>query len=313
MISRRLLRIKVLQILYAYFNGNNEGITHYEKDLLKSINKSYDLYHLFFLLLIDIKAYAKSRIELAKSRKMATQADLNPNTRFIKNKVIEQLANTPQLIQYVDENKLSWKNYPELIKRVYNDMIVSDSYARYMELCEDSYSKDKEFVMTFFQEYLVDNDLLYQILEEHSIYWNDDIEFVLGMNIKTIERVKPQKPAVTLMNLFKNEDDRDFVIQLYRKVILNHEDNNKLIQSHIKNWDVERVAQMDLLIMEMALVEILNFESVPVKVSFNEYIDLARFYSTDRSNAFVNGILDKIIIDLKKQGKVNKTGRGLME
>jgi N utilization substance protein B len=111
MISRRLLRIKVLQILYAYFNGNNEGITHYEKDLLKSINKSYDLYHLFFLLLIDIKAYAKSRIELAKSRKMATQADLNPNTRFIKNKVIEQLANTPQLIQYVDENKLSWKNY----------------------------------------------------------------------------------------------------------------------------------------------------------------------------------------------------------
>ena len=171
----------------------------------------------------------------------------------------------------------------------------------------------KKFVMNFFSEYMVDDDMLYQVLEENSIYWNDDIEFVLSMNIKTVEKLKETSERMALMKLYKNDDDRRFATDLFCKTVLNHDANNTIIRSTIKNWDLERLAQMDLLIIEMAMSEITSFESIPVKVSLNEYIDLAKFYSTDRSNAFVNGILDKIVNQMKAEGKIKKTGRGLIE
>ncbi len=313
MISRRLLRIKVLHILYAYFNSNDEGLTRYEKNLFFSIEKSYDLYHLFFLLLLDVNEYASQRIELAKNKKMPTDDDLNPNLRFVENQVVKQLSDTSRLYKYIDEKKLTWVNHPELIKSIYKDLIKSETYKKYMAIDDKSYKSDKAFVVSFFSEYLVNSDLLYQILEEHSIYWNDDIEFVLSMNIKTIERLKPAKTDVNIFQLFKNEDDKEFVKNLFRKVILNHEANSVIIQSQIRNWDVDRIAQMDLLVLEMAITEIVEFPSIPVKVSFNEYIELVKFYSTNRSNAFVNGVLDKIIIKLKQEGKFQKAGRGLKE
>lgn len=313
MISRRLLRIKVLHILYAYFNSNDEGLARYEKDLFYSIEKSYDLYHLFFVLLLDVKEYAVSRIEMAKNKRVPTREDLDPNMRFVDNRIIKQLMSTNRLYKYIDEKKLNWAHHPELIKRVYTDMLESESYAKYMNGNDDSYKADKEFIINFFSEYLVNSDLLYQILEEHSIFWNDDIEFVLSMNIKTIERAKSGNIDLNLFQLFKNEEDKEFARKLLRMVVLNHKENAELIQSNIKNWDVERIAQLDLLVMEMAVTEILQFPSIPVKVSFNEYIELVKFYSTNRSNAFVNGVLDKIINQLKADGKVKKAGRGLME
>ncbi|MGD9994073.1 MAG: transcription antitermination factor NusB [Salinivirgaceae bacterium] len=313
MISRRLLRIKVLHILYAYFNSNDEGLARYEKDLFYSIEKSYDLYHLFFVLLLDVKEYAVSKIELAKNKRIPTREDLDPNMRFVENRIIKQLMSTNRLYRYIDERKLNWAHHPELIKRVYNDMLESESYASYMQTTDNSYKADKEFIITFFSEYLVNSDLLYQILEEHSIFWNDDIEFVLSMNIKTIERAKAGQVDINLFQLFKNEEDKEFAKKLLRMVVLNHQANSDLIQENIKNWDVDRIAQMDLLVMEMAVTEILQFPSIPIKVSFNEYIELVKFYSTNRSNAFVNGVLDKIINQLKADGKVQKAGRGLME
>ncbi len=314
MISRRLIRVKVLQLLYAYFNGNNtDGLPKYEKDLQKSLEKSYDLYHLFFLLLIDVSRYAQNKIDIYKSKMMATEADLNPNTRFVDNKVVRQLEQTEKLTVYADSNTLNWNATPELIKHIYNVMVESDSYKAYMASPDNSYEADKKFVMNFFNEYMVDDDMLYQVLEENSIYWNDDIEFVLSMNIKTVERLKESATSVSLMNLYKNDDDRRFATDLFCKTVLNHDANNTIIRSTIKNWDLERLAQMDLLIIEMAMSEITSFESIPVKVSLNEYIDLAKFYSTDRSNAFVNGILDKIVNQMKAEGKIKKTGRGLIE
>lgn len=313
MISRRLLRIKVLHILYAYFNGKEEGIAKFEKDLIFSIDKSYDLYHLFFLLLIDVKDYTLNRIELAKNKRIPTQTDLNPNLKFVNNRVIKQLTSSNRLFKYADEKKLNWTKYPEIVKSIYNTMVESDIYNRYLYAETDSYDHDKKFIETFFEEFLVNSDLLYQILEEHSIFWNDDIEFVLSMNIKTVERAKPSAVDINLFPLYKNDEDREFAIKLFRNIILKHDEYSKLIQDNIQNWDVERVAQMDLLVMEMALCEIMLFPSIPVKVSFNEYIDLVKFYSTDRSNAFVNGILDKMIKQLKSEGKIIKAGRGLME
>lgn len=313
MISRRLLRIKVLHILYSYFNSKDEGITRYEKNLFHSINKSYDLYHLFFLLLLDVQEYASQKIESAKNKKVPSQDDLNPNLKFANNRVIKQLISTNRLYKYFDEKKLNWSDNPELIKQVYQVMIDSDIYGKYMTSEEDSYKLDQKFIISFLSEYLVDNDLLYQTLEEKSIYWNDDIEFMLSMNIKTIQKAKSQATDINLFPLFKNDEDKDFVKKLYRMVILDHENNTEIIQSHIKNWDIDRIASMDLLVLEMAVTEILQFSNIPVKVSFNEYIELVKFYSTNRSNAFVNGVLDKIINKLKQEGKVKKAGRGLQE
>ena len=313
MISRRLIRVKVLQLLYAYFNGNNsDDLSRYEKELEKSIEKSYDLYHLFFLLLIDVNRYAQEQIDLRKAKLRATADDLNPNTKFIDNKIIKQLEQTESLSVYADSNHLNWNSVLELVKHIYTTMVGSDSYKKYMDE-EPSYESDRKFVMNFFNEYMVDDDMLYQVLEENSIYWNDDTEFVLSMNIKTIERLKADAEKVSLMKLYTNDDDRRFTTDLFCKTILRHAENEALVRSHIKNWDLERLAQMDLLIIEMALVEVTSFENIPIKVSMNEYIDLARFYSTERSNAFVNGILDKIVNQLKAEGKIKKTGRGLIE
>ncbi|MBI9067397.1 MAG: transcription antitermination factor NusB [Salinivirgaceae bacterium] len=300
-------------MLYAYYNGNGEGLARYEKDLFKSIEKSFDLYHLFFVLLIDVKEYALGRIELAKNKRVPTREDLDPNLRFVENRVIKQLFSSSRLFKYVDEQKLSWIDNPELIKRIYQDMIDSETYQNYMNSKDDSYTADREFIVAFFSEYFVNCDLLYQILEENSIYWNDDIEFVLSMNIKTIQRAKTHEIDIRLFQLFKNDEDKDFVKKLFRMVVLDHDKNSELIQSNIKNWDVDRIAQMDLLVMEMAVTEVLQFSSIPVKVSFNEYIELVKFYSTNKSNAFINGVLDKIIHQLKGEGKIQKAGRGLME
>ncbi|MFA6400649.1 MAG: transcription antitermination factor NusB [Salinivirgaceae bacterium] len=313
MISRRLLRIKVLQLLYAYFNSNDEGLARYEKDLFYSIEKSYDLYHLFFVLLLDVKEYAVSRMELGKNKRVPTSKDLSPNLRFIDNRVINQLSNTNKVYQYIEEKKLNWNNYPELIKRVYTDMMESEAYQKYMSSETNTYKEDQEFIVTFFSEFLVNSDLLYQVLEEHSIFWNDDIEFMLSMNVKTIEKAKGNDKELKVFPLFKNDEDKEFAKLLFRMVILKHKENSDLIQLHIKNWDIERVAQMDLLVLEMAITEIMQFTSVPIKVSFNEYIELVKFYSTERSNAFVNGVLDKIINQLKNENKIKKEGRGLKE
>ena len=314
MISRRLIRVKVLQLLYAYFNGNNtDGLPKYEKDLQKSLEKSYDLYHLFFILLIDVHRFAQDKIELRKAKYIASDEDRDPNTKFVNNAVIKQIENTEKLFVYTNSNTLNWSATPELIKHIYTVMVESDSYKQYMASPDNSFESDQKFIMNFFSEYMVDDDMLYQVLEENSIYWNDDIEFVLSMNIKTVERLKETSESLSLMNLYKNDDDRRFATDLFCKTVLNHEANSALIRASIKNWDLERLAQMDLLIIEQAISEITSFESIPIKVSLNEYIDLARFYSTDRSNAFVNGILDKIVNQMKAEGKIKKTGRGLIE
>ncbi len=313
MISRRLLRIKVLHILYSYINSSEDSIKKYEKDLDFSIEKSYDLYHLFFILLIDVKEYALNRIELAKNKHVPSKKDLNPNLRFIENKAISQIENSSRLMSHAENNKLNWVKHPELIKNVYESLLNSVAYDEYMNSTDCSFKADKEFVILFFSDYLVNSDLLYQVLEEHSIFWNDDIEFVLGMNIKTIEKTKEKDERVSVFNLFKNDEDREFAKKLFRLVSVKHSEYSQLIQKNIKNWDVDRIAQMDLLVMEMAVTEILHFPSIPVKVSFNEYIELAKFYSTDKSSYFINGVLDKIINQLKEDGRIIKAGRGLKE
>jgi transcription antitermination protein NusB len=312
MISRRLIRIKIVQVLYANVTGENLTIEKSDKEFQLSIRKAYDLYHYLILLLLQTVDYIGERNEIARNKILPTEADLNPNTRLIDNKVIQQLRNNEQFKSYVASYKLSFSDYPELVKRMHQKILDSAYYKEYVENPTCHYNDDKQFVLNVFANEFEDWDLLYQILEEQSIYWNDDIEFVVSMIIKTIEKFKETRSNPSLMELYKNEEDREFGKILLRKTLLKQKEYRSLVEKYTKNWELDRIAMMDILIIVIALTEITEFPSIPVKVTLNEYIEISKYYSTVKSKDFINGILDKVIIDMRKENKIIKTGRGLM-
>jgi len=313
MISRRIIRIKVLQILYAFFTSPDTSINNTEKELFFSLQKTYDLYHFLMALVIEIQKFAEERIDLGRKKHRPTSEDLTPNTRFINNLLLHQLKSNISLNKYLESAKLSWSSDEDLIRRMYVSMIDQDFYKEYMANATISYSDDRKFVEDIFKYLILDNEDLESLLEEQSIYWNDDLDFVVSMILKTFKKFKEysddQQP---LLPMYKDDEDRQFTKDLYRKVVLNHTENMVLIKQHTLNWDIERIAFIDNLILELALSEFLYFPSIPTKVTMNEYIELSKYYSTDKSRNFINGILDKALKDLKKSNKIIKAGRGLI-
>jgi N utilization substance protein B len=313
MISRRQLRIKALQTLYAFYKTGGDDMGRSEKELHFNIEKAYALYHYLLLLLIDVVLYAESRIELAKNKRIPTSEDLHPNTRFIDNRLVGQLRINDHLLRYVEKYKLNWANYPELIKEIYNRLIESDEYKKYMSAEADGYAEDKRMVTHIYTHLVFPNELLGSILEEQSIYWNDDLEFITNMIVKTFKKFKESDgPDKSLMQLYKNQEDRDYVIKLFRFSILHREEYMEYIKQNTRNWDLERIAFMDILIMQMAIAELVGFPSIPTKVTLNEYLEISKFYSTSKSNVFINGVLDKVVMQMKEEHKIVKTGRGLI-
>ncbi|MBN2806001.1 MAG: transcription antitermination factor NusB [Prolixibacteraceae bacterium] len=313
MISRRIIRIKVMQALYAFHSSPDQTINLAEKELFFSINKSYDLYHWMLQLLVEIHQFSLERLEIKKQKNLPTSDDLNPNTRFIENPIILKIIENKPLQKYLEQSKLSWHDYPELIKKLHTELIESEQYTSYMSSANHTLKDDYNLIEYFYANIVVQSEDLYQLLEEQSIYWNDDLEFVASMIIKTLRKFKLSTlPTKSLMPLFKDEDDIDFTKKLFRKAVLNTEEHREIIKKHLRNWELDRVAFIDVLIMEMALCEFLYFNSIPTKVSLNEYIDLAKFYSTTKSRTFINGILDKILKSLKEEGQITKIGRGLV-
>jgi transcription antitermination protein NusB len=314
MVSRRILRIKIMQTLYAYFKQDGgSSISKSEKELLFSIQKAYDLYHYLFLLLIEVADYAQSRIDIALNKKIPVFEDLNPNKKFLNNVVLQQIRNNSQLENYLSTKKLSWVNYPELIKGIYNEIIASETYKSYMSEKTSSYADDKSFICSIYKNIIIRYEPLYIDLEEQSIYWNDEIEFIIGIIIKTIKKfseIETEEPK--LLPLFKNKEDEEFSKRLLHKVILNHVPYSELIKKYSMNWEVERIAFMDVLFMQMAIAEVIEFSSIPIKVTLNEYLELSKYYSTPKSNLFINGILDKIFEELKSTNQIKKQGRGLI-
>ena len=313
MISRRIIRIKVLQILYAFFTSPETSINNTEKELFFSLQKTYDLYHYLMALVIDIEKFAEERIDLGLKKHRPTSADLAPNTRFVKNQLIQQLKTNTSLTKYLEASKLSWINEDELIRKLYTSLIDQDFYKEYMALEKATYADDRKLVEDIFKYLILDNEEIESILEEQSIYWNDDLDFVVSMILKTFKKFKEfSDDNQALLPMYKDDEDRQFAKDLYRKVVLNHGDNVILIKQHTVNWDIERIAFIDNLILELALTEFLYFPSIPTKVTMNEYIELSKYYSTEKSRNFINGILDKALKDLKKASKINKAGRGLI-
>lgn len=313
MISRRILRIKILQLLYAYFQSEDNTINKFEKELSFSIQKTYDLYHYLLVLITDIADYANSRIEIALQKKIPTREDLNPNTKFVDNLIIKQLKANKQLNQYLNTSRLSWVNSPELIKKLHNRIRMTPYFKEYMEDASRNYEQDKKLIIDIYANEIINTESIYQTLEEQSIYWNDEVEFVISMIAKTLKGFKESDGEnAPLLQLFKNEDDQEYAIDLFRKSILNKEEFGKLVESYTENWDVDRIAFIDLLIMVMAITEAVSFPSIPTRVTINEYLEIAKFYSTEKSSVFINGLLDKIFKFLKDKKRIVKTGRGLI-
>jgi len=313
MISRRQLRIKALQSLYAYYNTGREDMGRSEKELHFNIEKAYELYHYLLLLIIDVSLYAESRIELARNKRIPTQEDLNPNTRFVENKLLEQLRNNESLLRFVDQYKLNWSNYPELIKEIYSRLVGSEEYATYMSAETRGYAEDKKLVTFVYTHLIFSSELLDSIMEEQSIYWNDDLEFITSMIVKTFKKFKEEDDSKkTLMALYKNVEDREYAVKLFRQTIIHRDEYVEYIKLNTRNWDLERIAFMDILIMQMAIAELVGFSSIPTKVTLNEYLEISKFYSTSKSNVFINGVLDKVVYQLRDEKKIQKSGRGLI-
>jgi N utilization substance protein B len=313
MISRRIIRIKVLQILYAFFTSPDTSINNTEKELFFSLQKTYDLYHFLIALVVEIEKFAQERIDIGLKKLRPTAEDLHPNTRFVRNRLIQQIKSNTTLEKYLASSKLSWNEESELIRRLYSAMIDADFYKTYMSQPEITYADERKLVEDIFKYVILDNEEIESVLEEQSIYWNDDMDFVISMILKTFKKFKEYSDEnQSLLAMFKDDEDRQFAKDLYRKAVLNHESNVVLIKQHTVNWDIERIAFIDNLILELALTEFLYFPSIPTKVTMNEYIELSKYYSTEKSRNFINGILDKALKDLKKNDKIIKAGRGLI-
>ncbi|MFO8002497.1 MAG: transcription antitermination factor NusB [Marinilabilia sp.] len=307
MLSRRLLRVKVMQTVYGHFRGGNATIQQTEKELFHSISKSYELYHLLLLLILDVRDFAEKRIDMGLSKKRPTEQELNPNRKFINNKVLLQLRENKQLLKYIETTGLSWKNNEQYIKDIYGVITGSELYQQYMVSEEDSYDADRKFAAKLFEKVIGQHLPLYALFEEQSIYWNDEAEFVVSIVVKTLKEFEEEKGEdQPLQNEFKDEEDREFVKTLFRKAVVNNEDYHNLIRKFSRNWDLERVAYLDIVLMQIAIAEVMEFSKIPVKVSLNEYIEIAKHYSTPKSGTFINGILDKVIDHLKKEDQIIK-------
>jgi N utilization substance protein B len=306
MISRRLLRIKTMQIIYAWLRNPDGSIEQYNKELEKSIKSFEDLYYLFFQLLIEIHFYFLKEIERKKNKHLPTEEEKKPNMRFIENPAMQAIIESEEIQSYLKNNNIGWHEDGDLIKKLAKEIEASNFYNRYMVKEEEpDHKAHKEVIIEILTEIIAESDLLFEILEEKSVYWNDDIELVLSMNIRTIERIK-RTYRLKPMALFKNESDHKFTQDLFVKTTGQFRDHQKIIKETASNWELERIALMDKVIISMGISELTNFPAIPVRVTLNEYIELAKFYSTEKSNTFVNGVLDKIVMKLKTNKKLNK-------
>jgi N utilization substance protein B len=299
--------------LYAFNRREDDDIELAEKELFFSIGKTYDLYHYLLLLVIEVADIASEKIEQARLKKMPTPEDLDPNRKFIDNKLIEQLRINKAFNSYVSSRKLSWANNQHIPRFMYNLMLAWDKYEDYMKPEVQDYAADKKFVINLVTRLFAESEDLESNFEEQSIYWNDDMEYVAVMIEKTLKKFKPEEGEnCMMMPLYKNKEDEDFVKILFRKAVLHIKQNSELIDRNTTNWEIERIALMDILVMQLAITEIMEFPEIPVKVTLNEYIEIAKYYCTSKSSTFVNGILDNIVKEIREKGLFIKTGKGLI-
>lgn len=307
MINRVLIRLKIVQIVYAYYQNGGKNLDTAEKELFFSLSKAYDLYNYLLLLMVEVTKQANKRLNAAKNKLVPTKEELFPNTKFVENRFIAQLEVNKQLLEFSSNQKKTWENEADFVKTLCDKILESDIYKEYMASETSSYEEDRELWRKLYKNIIFNNIELDQVLEDQSLYWNDDKEIVDTFVLKTIKRFDEKNGAKQeLLPEFKDEEDQDFARRLFRRTILNADYYRHLISENTKNWDLDRVAFMDVVIMQIALAEILSFPNIPVSVSLNEYVEIAKLYSTPKSGGFINGTLDGIVNSLKKENKLTK-------
>ncbi|MEI6865022.1 transcription antitermination factor NusB [Flavicella sp.] len=310
MINRRHIRVKVMQSVYALMTSNSDNLVKEENFLKNSIEKMYDLYVLMMDTLPRIKNIAEEQIEISKKKYFATKEDINPNTKFIENKVLALLENSISFQTYKEEHDLdNWHLEEKYIRTIYDHLIKSTLYKKYMENENRSFNEDVKFIVGVYSEFIAPNEKLADYFEDLNISWVDDIPFVNTWVVKSIQKLKENKSLV-LGRIYKDEEDKKFVIDLFRKTVLNQAKFEKDIENKTPNWETDRIADLDMIIIKMGICEFLNFPSIPTKASINEYIEIAKDYSTPKSGFFINGVLDKICKEYESGGRLNKIGRG---
>lgn len=313
MLNRRHLRVKVLQALYAYFQSPGADATVSEKEMFKAVDRIYDLYVYLLLTFGELQRHAEHRIEENKKKMRPKEEDLNPNRKFVDNQIVEILNSHPELRRQSELLKVNWigDEKQELFRKMYLEMRESETYFEFMNNGQSGFEEDKAFAIALFKSEIANFPLLYSFFEELSIHWLDDIDLACNMVIKTIKGFKEgEKPQI--LPLYKDEEDeRKFIKDLLRQTILLDSENERLIDELTSNWELDRIARMDIILMKMAITELQIFENIPTKVTLNEYIEISKYYSTPKSNGFINGVLDKAISRLESNGMINKAGRGL--
>lgn len=315
MLSRRLLREKIVKEIYAQVQGKNDEIVQAEKELILSINRAYDLYFQLLTLLPEIVAYAQERLDIGKLKQVPTYEDLHPNTKFVNNRVARLISESETIEEYCKKKKLSWKGQEDLARNIFQNLRTQPFYEEYMSSEKNSLQEDVAVVAKIYEWLLEENsssELLENILEEYSVFWASDFGPIMVNVIKTVRGIRSQSKEIKLLAEFREENDIEFAKKLFRASLRDLTELKDLISKYVDNWDVERLSLLDIIILSVAITEMKTFSDIPVKVTLNEFIDIAKYYSSPNSPDFVNGILDKISQQMLEKGEIKKFGKGLL-
>lgn len=315
MLSRRLLREKIVKEIYAQVQGKNDEIAQAEKELILSINRAYDLYFQLLTLLPEIVAYAQERLDIGKLKQVPTYEDLHPNTKFVNNRVARLISESETIEEYCKKKKLSWKGQEDLARNIFQNLRTQPFYEEYMSSEKNSLQEDVAVVAKIYEWLLEENsssELLENILEEYSVFWASDFGPIMVNVIKTVRGIRSQSKEIKLLAEFREENDIEFAKKLFRASLRDLTELKDLISKYVDNWDVERLSLLDIIILSVAITEMKTFSDIPVKVTLNEFIDIAKYYSSPNSPDFVNGILDKISQQMLENGEIKKFGKGLL-
>ena len=314
MLNRRHLRIKVLQILYAFFQSKEIDVVKAQNELLLSVERMYDLYLYLLLTIPELKRAAETNNENRKNKLRPNESDLLPNLKWVENSLVLKIEESKELNKVSSVRKVNWlgAENQEIFRKMFLQVKDSETYFEFMENGLKDFEEDKKFALALFKNEIINSEFLHNYIEDKSIYWLDDIDLCCSMALKTLKTAAPDK-EISILSLYKEDDDeKEFILNLCRNTIEMDVENEKLIETLAVNWEVDRIAKMDVLLLKMALVELQTCSSIPTKVTMNEYIEISKFYSTPKSNLFINGILDKAISQLTKEKKIKKIGRGLV-
>ncbi len=312
MLTRRLIRVKVFKELFGKVMQGTDSLVQAEKELIASCNKTVDLYCFLLCIPSALKKTAELKIEAGLKKFHPTAEEANPNRKFIENSFIAILEEDSAFVNHCQKKGLSWGEYDSFIKKLYASVTSREYFKEYMESGTSSLAEDMNLVKTIFEEELEDNGLLEDILEEMSIYWMDDLAYTINAILKNLPAIA-KKRSVEIPSTFLKEDDREYALKLLTKSIVNYDEYTELVSSMVSNWDLERLVATDLALIVMGVTEAVTFDSIPLKVTINEFVDISKYYSTPNSKVFVNGLLDRILQQMAKDGRIVKSGRGLVE